>query len=179
MKNSLFQAQRIEEEFGLIDILVNNAGVAQVMPFAMIEEKDWDLIMDVNVKGIFLVTKAFARCMIRRKVGNIINIGSLAGMRMLEVPVHYAAAKSAVVGFTLALARELGRYNIRVNAVLPGMLTDGVSVNVPAKQQEEYKNYCALSRAGRPEEVAELVAFLASDRSSYINAQSISIDGGI
>lgn len=172
-------AQRIKEEFGLVEILVNNAGVAQVMPFAMIEEKDWDLIMDVNVKGMFLVTKAFARGMIRRKVGNIINIGSLAGMRMLEAPVHYAAAKSAVVGFTLALARELGRYNIRVNAVVPGMLTDGVSVNIPAKQQEEYKNYCALSRAGRPEEVAELVAFLASDRSSYINAQSISIDGGI
>lgn len=172
-------AQRIEEEFGLVDILVNNAGVAQVMPFAMIEEKDWDLIMDVNVKGMFLVTKAFARGMIRRKVGNIINIGSLAGMRMLEAPVHYATAKSAVVGFTLALARELGRYNIRVNTVVPGMLTEGVSVNIPAKQQEEYKNYCALSRAGRPEEVAELVAFLASDRSSYINAQSISIDGGI
>ncbi|MHC4085135.1 MAG: 3-oxoacyl-ACP reductase family protein [Planctomycetota bacterium] len=172
-------AKRIENEFGLVDILVNNAGATQVMPFAMIEEKDWDLVMDVNVKGMFLVTKAFARGMIRRKVGNIINIGSLAGMRMLEVPVHYAAAKSAVAGFTLSLARELGRYNIRVNTVVPGMLTDGVSVNVPVKQQEQYKNYCALSRAGRPEEVAELVAFLASDRSSYINAQSISVDGGI
>lgn len=172
-------SQKIEQEFGLVDILVNSAGITQIMPFAMLEEKDWDLVMDVNVKGMFLVTKAFVRSMIRRKVGNIINIGSLAGMRMLKVPVHYAAAKSAVVGFTLALARELGRYNIRVNTVVPGMLTDGVSANVPAKQREEYKNYCALSRAGRPEEVAELVAFLASDRSSYINAQSISIDGGI
>lgn len=172
-------AKQIEEEIGPVDILVNNAGIAQVMPFAMIEEKDWDELMDVNVKGMFLVTKAFARGMIRRKAGSIVNIGSLAGMRMLEVPVHYAAAKSAVVGFTMALARELGRYNIRVNAVAPGMLEGGVSTNIPTKQQEQYKSHCALSRAGSCEEVAELVAFLASSRGSYINAQSILVDGGI
>ena len=172
-------AQIVEQEMGRVDVLVNNAGVTQVMPFAMIEEADWDLVMDVNVKGMFLVTKAFARGMIRRKSGNIINLGSLAGMRVLEVPVHYAAAKSAVVGFTLSLARELGRYNIRVNAVVPGMLTGGVSTNIPPKQQEKYKEFCCLSRAGKPEEVAELVAFLASDRSSYINAQSLFVDGGI
>ncbi len=176
---SMKLAKRIEDELGPVDILVNNAGVAQVMPFAMIEEKDWDMMMDINVKGMFLVTKAFARGMIRRKTGCIVNIGSLAGMRMLEVPVHYASAKSAVVGFTMALAGELGRYNIRVNAAVPGMLERGVSDNVPTRLQEKYKSYCALSRAGKCEEVAELVAFLASDRSSYINAQSITIDGGI
>jgi 3-oxoacyl-[acyl-carrier protein] reductase len=172
-------AQTIERDFGPVDILVNNAGVAQVLPFAMIEEADWDRMMDVNMKGMFLVTKAFARGMIRRKRGSIVNMGSLAGVRMLEVPVHYATAKSAVGGFTLSLARELGRYGVRVNAVVPGMLTDGVSVNVPAKQQEEYKRYCALSRVGTPEEVAELVAFLASDRAAYINGQAINVDGGI
>jgi len=178
-KASTELAKRIEEELGPVDILVNNAGVAQIMPFAMIEEEDWDMMMNINVKGMFLVTKAFARGMIRRKTGCIINIGSLAGVRMLEVPVHYATAKSAVAGFTLALARELGRYNIRVNAAVPGMLEGGVSDNIPAKQQEQYIDYCALSRAGKCEEVAELVAFLASDRSSYINAQSILVDGGI
>jgi NAD(P)-dependent dehydrogenase (short-subunit alcohol dehydrogenase family) len=172
-------AGQVERDFGPIDILINNAGIAQVMPFAMIEEEDWDTLMDVNVKGVFLVTKAFVRGMIRRRRGSIVNVGSLAGMRMLEVPVHYATAKSAVVGFTMALARELGRYNIRVNAAVPGMLDAGVSDNIPAKQREQYIDYCALSRAGRCEEVAELVAFLASDRSSYINAQSILIDGGI
>jgi NAD(P)-dependent dehydrogenase (short-subunit alcohol dehydrogenase family) len=178
-KASTELAKQVEEELGPVDILVNNAGVAQIMPFAMIEEEDWDMMMNVNVKGMFLVTKAFARGMIRRKTGCIINIGSLAGVRMLEVPVHYATAKSAVAGFTLALARELGRYNIRVNAAVPGMLEGGVSDNIPAKQQEQYIDYCALSRAGKCEEVAELVAFLASDRSSYINAQSILVDGGI
>jgi 3-oxoacyl-[acyl-carrier protein] reductase len=172
-------AKQIEEDLGPIDILINNAGLSQVMPFALIEEKDWDLMMNVNVKGMFLVTKAFIRGMIRRKSGNVINMGSLAGSRLLEVPVHYATAKSATVGFTLSLAQEMSRYNIRVNAVVPGMLTEGVAVNVPDKQREEYCRYCTQSRPGEPAEVAELVAFLASDRSSYINAQAINVDGGI
>jgi 3-oxoacyl-[acyl-carrier protein] reductase len=172
-------ASQVEEKFGPTSILVNNAGITQVLPFALIEEEDWDRMMDVNVKGLFLVTKAFVRGMIRRRQGNIVNVGSLAGTRMLDVPVHYATAKSAVMGFTLSLARELSRYSIRVNAVIPGLLTEGVSVNVPAKEREDYIRHCSLGRAGTPEEVAEAVAFLASDRSSYINAQAIGIDGGI
>lgn len=172
-------AQQLESDFGPVDILINNAGIAQVMPFALIEEEDWDAAMDVNVKGMFLVTKAFARGMIRRKHGAIVNMSSLAGLRVLDVPVHYATAKSAVVGFTVSLAREFARYNIRVNAVVPGMLSEGVSINVPQKQQEQYAQFCTMGRSGKPEEVAELVAFLASARASYINAQAIFVDGGI
>jgi len=172
-------AEQIERELGPVDVLVNNAGVTQVMPFALIEEADWDRLMDVNVKGMFLVTKAFVRAMIRRKTGSIVNLGSLAGVRLLEVPVHYATAKSAVVGFTLSLASELSRYGVRVNAVVPGLLAGGVSDNVPDKQRADYLAHCAARRAGKPEEVAELVAFLAGDRASYINAQVIQIDGGI
>jgi len=172
-------AATIEQDLGPVDILVNNAGLTQVMPFALIEEEDWDLMMNVNVKGMFLVTKAFVRPMIRRQRGAIVNLGSLAGIRVLEVPVHYATAKSAVMGFTLALAREMARYQIRVNAVVPGLLTDGVSEHVPDKQRVDYEQHCTLGRAGTPAEVAELVAFLASDRAAYINAQAIQVDGGI
>ena len=172
-------AAAVERDFGVANILINNAGLTQVMPFALIEEEDWDLIMDVNVKGLFLVTKAFIRPMIRRQGGAIVNLGSLAGMRVLEVPVQYATAKSVVMGFTLSLAREMARYHIRVNAVVPGLLTDGVSAQVPDKQRADYEQHCTLGRAGTPEEVAELVAFLASTRAAYIHAQAIQVDGGI
>ncbi len=169
----------IEHDLGPVDILVNNAGITQIMPFALIEEEDWDRMMDTNVKGLFIVTKAFIRPMIRRKRGAIVNLGSLAGMRVLEVPVHYATSKSAVVGFTMSLAQEMSRYGIRVNAVVPGLLTSGVSQHVPDKQRQDYLDHCTLGRAGTPEEVGELVAFLASDRAAYVNAQAIHIDGGI
>ena len=169
----------VERELGPVDVLVNNAGITQILPFALIEEEDWDRMMDTNVKGLFIVTKAFIRPMIRRKRGAVVNLGSLAGMRVLEVPVHYATSKSAVVGFTLSLAREMSRYGIRVNAVVPGLLTRGVSQHVPDKQRQDYIDHCSLGRAGTPEEVAELVAFLASDRAAYVNAQAIHIDGGI
>jgi NAD(P)-dependent dehydrogenase (short-subunit alcohol dehydrogenase family) len=171
--------ETIERDLGPVDILVNNAGITQILPFALIEEEDWDRMMDVNVKGMFIVTKAFIRPMIRRERGTVINLGSLAGMRVLEVPVHYATSKSAVVGFTLSLAQEMSRYGLRINAVVPGLLTRGVSQHVPERQRQDYVDHCTLGRAGTPEEVGELVAFLASDRAAYVNAQAIHIDGGI
>ena len=165
--------------YGAIDVLVNNAGQTQVMPFALIEEADWDAILSANIKTMYLVTQESIRGMIQRKAGVIINIGSLAGHRLLDVPVHYATAKAAVSGFTLALARELSRYHIRVNEVVPGLLTMGVGTLVPEKEMAEYLKYCTAGRPGTPGEVAELVAFLANDKASYINAQSINVNGGI
>ena len=123
----------ILKTFGRIDILVNNAGLTQVMPFALIEEEDWDAVITANLKSMFLVTREVVRGMIARKEGVIINIGSLAGHRLLEVPVHYATAKAGVMGFTLSLAKELARYNVRVNSVVPGLLDDGVGKMVPEK----------------------------------------------
>lgn len=170
---------KIADAFGRIDILVNNAGTTQVLPFPLIEESDWDELMAVNVKGPFIVTKEVVRRMIVQRSGVILNVGSIAGTRLLEVPVHYATAKAAVCGFTLSLAKELSRYGIRVNSVVPGMLDSGVALNVPEDKVREYLNYCAAGRPGRPEEVADLAAFLCSDRASYINAQNVVVDGGL
>lgn len=167
------------ERFGRIDVLINNAGRTQVMPLALIEEEDWDEIIEANLKSMFLVTREVARGMIARKAGVIVNIGSLAAHRLLDVPVHYATAKAGVTGFTLALAKELSRYNIRVNEVVPGLLNDGVGRMVPEKEMAEYLKYCTAGRAGEPIEVAEVVAFLASDGARYMNAQSVHVNGGI
>jgi NAD(P)-dependent dehydrogenase (short-subunit alcohol dehydrogenase family) len=171
--------RKAKDILGSIDVLINNAGYTQIMPFALIEEKDWDEVMAANLKSMFLVTHEVVRDMILRKSGVIINIGSLAGHRLLDVPVHYATAKAGVSGFTISLAKELSRYNIRVNSVVPGLLDEGVGKNVPEKELAEYVRYCMAGRPGRTEEVAEVVAFLASEKASYINAQNIFVDGGI
>lgn len=170
---------QVLERFGRIDVLVNNAGRTQIMPLALIEEEDWDEIIAANLKSMFLVTREVVRGMIGRKAGIIINIGSLAGHRLLEVPVHYATAKAGVTGFTLSLAKELARYGVRVNEVVPGLLTDGIGRMVPEKELGEYLKHCTAGRPGEPAEVAEVVAFLASDGARYMNAQSVHVDGGI
>lgn len=164
---------------GRIDILVNNAGMAQVMPFPLIEEEDWQEVMNVNVTGTFITTKEISRFMIKSKRGTIINLGSLAGERIMEVPVHYATSKAALTGFTLSLAKELSRFNIRVNCVVPGLIDGGVGRNTPEKQKNEYLNFCTLKRLGKPEEVADLIVYLASSRAGFINGQIIHVDGGI
>ncbi len=169
----------VEKHFESIDVLINNLGATQVMPFALIEEEDWDEMIEINLKSMFLFTKAVVRGMIRRRKGIIINLGSIAGHRLLEVPVHYATAKAGVTGFTLSLAKELSRYGIRVNEICPGLVEGGVGSNISERQLDQYNQYCSLGRPGKPEEVAELVCFLASARAEYINAQQLVIDGGI
>ncbi len=172
-------SKEVFDRFGAIDILVNNAAIAQVLPLPLIEEEEWDELMDINVKGTFLVTKQIVRFMIKKKQGTIINLGSLAGERIMEVPVHYATSKAAITGFTLSLAKELSRYNIRVNCVVPGLINGGVGKNTPDKQKAQYIEFCTLKRLGEPNEVSDLVLFLASSRASYINGQIIHVDGGI
>jgi NAD(P)-dependent dehydrogenase (short-subunit alcohol dehydrogenase family) len=169
----------LHREIEAFDVLINNAAVSQIMPFSMLEPEDLDLLLDVNVKGTVFLTKAAIRPMIRRKKGVVVNIGSLAGHRMMDVPVHYALSKAAMAGFGTALAMELKRYNIRVNTVSPGLLEDGVARGVPELLVKDYLGHCAAGRAGRSDEVAEMVCFLASDRCCYINGQNIFVDGGI
>lgn len=171
--------EKIYQEIDKIDVLVNNAGISQVLPFAMLEEEDLDDTLAVNVKGTVFLTKAVAKRMIKHKSGVIINIGSIAGQRMLEVPVHYALSKAAISGFTYALAAELKRFNIRVNSVVPGLIEKGISHYIPEELKADFIQHCAAGRPGTGREVAEVVCFLASDRASYINGQNICVDGGI
>lgn len=171
--------ENLYRENNKIDILVSNAGISQVMPFSMLEEDDLDMMFDINIKGGLLLTKAVVRGMIRHKSGSIVNIGSIAGHRIFDVPVHYAASKAAVAGITLSLVNELKHFNIRVNSVVPGLIEDGVSRGIPKDLRDDFNKHCAAGRAGTGKEVAEAVCFLASDRASYINGQSLSVDGGI
>ncbi|MES2299568.1 MAG: 3-oxoacyl-ACP reductase FabG [Pseudomonadota bacterium] len=169
----------IEREAGTIDILVNNAGIGQVVPLALMEEEDWDRMMNTNVKGAFLCTQAVLRGMIHQKRGRILNISSLAGVKMMQAPVHYSAAKAALRGMTEALAKEVGRYGITVNCLAPGVLNEGVSGNLPAAKQDEYLRHCALGRLGTVEEVADAVAFFVSDKNSYMSGATVVIDGAV
>jgi 3-oxoacyl-[acyl-carrier protein] reductase len=171
--------KEIEEQWGGIDILVNNAGVSQPLPLPLMEESDWDLVMDVNAKGPFLVSRAVLRGMIRRRAGALLNISSLAGLRLIEAPVHYAASKAAIKGFTQALAKEVARYQVRVNCLAPGLLEEGVGQSLPEHRMKEYLRHVSLRRLGTLEEVARFAAFLVSERNSYMNGETIVMDGGL
>jgi 3-oxoacyl-[acyl-carrier protein] reductase len=162
-----------------IDALVNNAGVTQILPIALLEESDWDEVMDVNVKGAYLMTRAVLRSMIRARSGHILNIGSFASERVIEAPVHYAAAKSALRGMTEALAREVGRYNIKVNLLAPGLLDCGLAQMLPKHRIGEYLQQASLGRLGTAAEVAELATWLVSDDNSFMAAAKIVADGGL
>jgi len=164
---------------GKIDILVNNAGFGQVVPLALMEESDWDDMLDTHVKGAFLATQAVLRVMVRERYGRVVNVGSLAGIKMMQAPVHYATAKAALKGFTEALAKEIGRYGITVNCVAPGILDEGVSDHLPPARKEEYLRHCALRRVGKLEEAADMIAFIASDRASYTNGATLVVDGAV
>lgn len=169
--------KELEQSWGRIDILVNNAGVSQNLPLALMEESDWDYVMDTNVKGAFLMSRAVLRGMYRGKSGVILNLGSLAGVRMIEAPVHYYTSKAAIKGFTEALAKEVARHNIRVLCLAPGLLEDGVGRNLPEYKLEDYLRHCALGRVGTFAEVAEFAAFLISDQNSYQSGSTVVMDG--
>ncbi len=169
----------LEAEWGGIDVLVNNAGVTQNLPLALMEEDDFDHVMRVNVKGTFVTSKAVLRGMIRRKDGVIVNIGSMAGVRLIEAPIHYCASKAAVVGLTQAMAKEVARYKIRVVCLAPGLLEDGIGRNLPDHRLVDYLKHCALGRVGTFDEIAEGCLFLASDDASYAQGMTIVMDGGV
>jgi 3-oxoacyl-[acyl-carrier protein] reductase len=170
---------KVSTAWGGVDVLVNAAGITRVLPVALLEEADWDEVMSVNVKGVYLFSRAVLKPMIRAKRGHILTIGSFASERVVEAPVHYAAAKSAVRGFTEALAKEVGRHGILVNVLAPGLLDVGLATALPQHRIDEYVSQCALGRVGSAEEVAKLAAFLVSDANRFMTGAKLAADGGV
>lgn len=169
----------VVKAWGGLDVLVNAAGTMQVLPIALIEERDWDLVMDVNVKGAYLFSREALRPMIRQRKGQILSIGVFSEGRGLPMPPHFAAAKAALRGFTEALARDVGSYGIRANYLAPGLLSVGTARRLPEARAEDYKEHCALGRLGTAEEIAEAAAWLVSDENTFMTGARVVIDGGI
>lgn len=172
------------EKFGKVDVLVNNAGICQFKPFLELTEEEWDRTLDINLKGYFLCAQATAKEMAKQKSGGvIINIASVAmGQQGVGFPniVHYCASKGGIVGMTEALAVELASSNIRVNAIAPGMIETPMidPIKADSKAMEAMLAKVPMHRVGKPEEVSNLVLFLASDQSSYMTGSTVIIDGG-
>lgn len=180
--SSIQDVKRMVEEakkrFGGIDILVNNAGIKKDAFLMMMMEKNWDDVIRVNLKGTFLCTKEVIKTMISRKSGKIINLSSVSGVVGQPGQTNYAASKSGIIGFTKALAREVARFDILVNAIAPGFIKTDMLKDVPEEILEESVKVIPLLRFGRAEEVANAALFLASDMSSYMTGQVLHIDGG-
>jgi NAD(P)-dependent dehydrogenase (short-subunit alcohol dehydrogenase family) len=169
----------VVEAWGGVDVLVNSAAIHQIMPIALIEEADWDELMAVNLKGVYLFSRAVLRPMIRQKKGHILCIGSFSSERLIESPVHYAASKAALRGFVEALAREVGRHKVLVNLLSPGLLDVGLGRMLLPHRVAEYVDQCALGRTGTAAEVAEAAVFLVSDENSFMAGAKIVLDGGL
>lgn len=180
--SKLAQAQRLVKatlkKFGRIDILVNNAGVYSEHLLTDLDEQEWDRTIQVNLKSTYNCCKSAVEHMIRKKNGSIVSISSINGKQGFPGDTHYSASKAAVIGFTMSLAKELAKHNIRVNAVAPGEILTDMTKDDIAKSGNEYLKQIPLGRFGKPEEVAAVVAFLVSDDASYITGETINVNGG-
>ena len=171
--------KEVEEELGKIDVLVNNAGITKDNLLIKMSDQDFSDVLDVNLKGVFLCTKAVARSMMKKRYGKIINISSIVGVGGNAGQGNYAASKAGVIGFTKSIAKELGSRGIRVNAIAPGFIDTQMTDVLKEDVKEKMLNSISLKEFGKPSDISNLVNFLVSDKSDYITGEVIKIDGGM
>lgn len=169
----------IVKDFGRIDILVNNAGITRDTLLMRMTEEQWDLVMNVNLKSVFNLTKAAQKYMLKQKSGSIINMSSVVGVSGNAGQANYSASKAGIIGFTKSLARELGSRNIRCNAIAPGFIITEMTHKLPEEVRNEWIEKIPLKRGGTPEDVADVCVYLGSEMSSYISGQVISVCGAM
>ena len=171
--------KQIIDAHGRIDVLVNNAGIAKDNLLALMKPSEWDDVMNTNLKGAFLCSQAVIKAMMRQRYGRIVNVTSVVGVTGNAGQCNYSAAKAGIIGFTRSLAREIISRHITVNAVAPGFIETEMTLAIPQKSREALLSQIPAARYGTPEEVAAVVAFLASDAAGYITGQVIHVNGGM
>ena len=170
---------KILADFGRIDVLVNNAGITRDTLLIRMTEEDWDAVLDINLKGAFLVTKAVVKSMMKQRSGAIVNIASVVGIMGNPGQANYTASKAGLIALTKTTAKEMGSRNVRVNAVAPGFIRTAMTDKLAAPVKDAMLKMVPLGRLGEPEDVAKAVAFLASDAAAYVNGQTLAVCGGM